>query len=57
MIIVLARKLLVIIYTLLKFRSSYTEQFFDERRAAVEKKRVGHMNRELVNLGYGIVPA
>jgi len=56
-IIALARKLLVIVYTLLKGRSSYNELCFEQRRAAVERKRVGHMIRELVNLGYGIVPA
>ena len=56
-IVALARKLLVIIYAMLKERSAYSELYFEERRAAVEKKRVSHMIRELVNLGYGVVPA
>jgi transposase len=51
-IVALARKLLVIIYTMLKTNQPYNEQKFVERKNASEQKRVKRMVYELTRLGY-----
>lgn len=57
-IVALARKLLVIIYTMLKTNSPYDEQKFLERKAATEQRRVKRMVFELTKLGYDVsIPA
>jgi transposase len=53
-IIALARKLLVIIFAMLKSKSAYDEQKFVERKNASEQKRVKRMVSELSKLGYSI---
>lgn len=53
-IVALARKLLVVIYAMLKSDQSYNEQKFAERKEAVDKKRVGRMLNELARLGYAV---
>jgi transposase len=57
-IVALARKLLVIIFTMLKSNSAYDEQKSSERKQASEQKRVSRMVHELTKLGYTVsVPA
>jgi len=51
-IIALARKLLVIIYTMLKSGTFYDEGCFEERRKNCEQKRVSRYIAELQKLGY-----
>jgi transposase len=53
-IIALARKLLVIIFAMLKSRSAYDDQKFVERKNASEQKRVKRMVSELTKLGYAV---
>ena len=53
-IVALARKLLVIIYTMLKTQQPYDENRFLERKAAVEQKRVSRMVHELTKFGYTV---
>jgi transposase len=53
-IVALARKLLVIIYTMLKSNSPYDEEKFLERKAATEQRRVKRMMFELSRLGYDV---
>ena len=53
-IVALARKLLVIIYTMLKTNQPYDEQRFLERKQAGEQKRVNRMVTELTRLGYSV---
>lgn len=53
-IIALARKLLVIIYTMLKTDSTFNEQCFETRKAKSERKRVSRMIHELAQLGYEV---
>ncbi|HSD82855.1 MAG TPA: IS110 family transposase [Anaerolineae bacterium] len=53
-IIALARKLLVIIFTMLKSRSAYDEQKFVDRKNASEQKRVKRLVSELTKLGYAV---
>lgn len=53
-IIALARKLLVIIYTMLKSNCAYDEQKFMERKHASDQKRVKRMVSELTGLGYAV---
>lgn len=53
-IVALARKLLVIIYTMLKTNQPYNEQKFVERKNASEQKRVKRMVYELTRLGYAV---
>ena len=53
-IIALARKLLVIIYTMLKTNQPYNEQKYLERKNASEQKRVKRMVNELTRLGYAV---
>ena len=56
-IVALARKLLVIIYAMLKSKSAYDEQKFWVRKEATEQKRVSRMIHELSKLGYSITAA
>lgn len=51
-IIALARKLLVIIYTMLKTETYYDESVFEKRRIATQQKRTGHYIHELEKQGY-----
>ena len=53
-IIALARKLLVMIYTMLKSGELYDENHFEQRRAQCESKRTARMVQELARLGYSI---
>lgn len=53
-IVALARKLLVIIYTMLKTNQPYDEQRFLEQKQANEQKRVNRMVKELTRLGYSV---
>lgn len=53
-IVALARKLLVIIYTMLKTNQPYKEEKFLERKKASEKRRVSRMVNELSRLGYAV---
>lgn len=53
-IVALARKLLVIIYTMLKTNQPYDEQRFLERKQASKQQRVNRMVRELTRLGYSV---
>ncbi len=53
-IVALARKILVIIYTMLKTNSPYDEQKFLERKKASEQRRVKRMVYELTRLGYDV---
>jgi len=50
-IIALARKLLVIIYAMLRSGQPFDEQRFQERKVASEQRRVRHMVHELTKLG------
>ena len=57
-IVALARKLLVIIYTMLKTDQFYNEEKFMERKKASEQRRVKRMVYELSQLGYAVtIPA
>ena len=56
-IVALARKLLVIIYTMLKTNQPFNEAKFLERKNASEQRRVGRMVNELTRLGYAVAPA
>jgi transposase len=53
-IVALARKLLVIIYTMLKSNQLFDEQKFLVRKEVTEQKRVSRMMIELSRLGYVI---
>jgi transposase len=53
-IVALARKLLVIIYTMLKTGQKYDEQKFLERRKVSEQRKVKRMVYELGRLGYSV---
>lgn len=53
-IVALARKLLVIIYAMLKSKSAYDEQKFSQRKECTEQKRVSRMVHELTKLGYAV---
>jgi transposase len=53
-IIALARKLLVIIYAMLKTGQPFDEQKFLERKVASEQRRVSRMVHELTKLGYAV---
>lgn len=53
-IVALARKLLVIIYTMLKTDTMYDESCFDIRRQQTEQKRVVKMVSELKKLGFEV---
>jgi transposase len=53
-IVALARKLLVIIFAMLRSKRAYDEQKFVERKEASEQKRVKRMVNELTRLGYAV---
>jgi hypothetical protein len=53
-IVALARKLLVIIYTMLKNDTPYNESNFEIRKAQTEQKRIARMVYELKKLGYEV---
>lgn len=53
-IIALARKLLVMIYAMLKSNRAYDEQKFLERKQASEQKHISRMVHELTRLGYSV---
>lgn len=53
-IIALARKLLVIIYTMLKTDSSFNEQCFETRKTQSQRKRISKLILELAQLGYEV---
>ena len=54
--IALARKLLTLIYTMLKTKEPYNEDCFEQRRKSCERKRAHRMVNELQKLGYTVVP-
>ena len=54
--IALARKLLTLIYTMLKTKEPYNEDCFEQRRKSCERKRAHRMVNELQKLGYMVVP-
>jgi len=53
-IVALARKLLVIIYTMLKTNNLYNEQKFLERMEATNQRHLKRMVNELTRLGYAV---
>jgi transposase len=55
-IIALARKLLVIIYTMLRNGTFFDENMFESRRLNAEKQRANRYIRKLEKLGYTIAP-
>ena len=54
--IALARKLLTLIYSMLKTGQPYNEDCFEQRRKRCERKRAHRMVNELQKLGYMVVP-
>ena len=50
-----ARKVLSIIYTMLKTGTPYSEECFEQRRQRCERKRANRMVNELQKLGYTVV--
>jgi len=53
-IVALARKLLVIIYAMLKSDQLYNEQKFIERKNAANQRHINRMVSELTRLGYAV---
>lgn len=53
--VALARKLLTLIYTMLKTGQPYNEDCFEQRRKQSERKRANRMVNELQKLGYMVV--
>ena len=53
-VVALARKILVIIYTMLKTNEPYNEERFLERKKISEQKKVKRMVNELSRLGYQV---
>jgi transposase len=53
-VVALARKILVIIYTMLKTNEPYNEERFLERKKISEQKKVKRMVNELTRLGYQV---
>lgn len=53
--VALARKLLTLIYTMLKTKEPYNEDCFEQRRKRSERKRANRMVHELQKLGYLVV--
>lgn len=53
-VVALARKILVIIYTMLKTNEPYNEERFLERKMISEQKKVKRMVNELSWLGYQV---
>lgn len=54
--IALVRKLLTLIYSMLKTGQPYNEDCFEQRQKRCERKRVHRMVNELQKLGYMVVP-
>jgi len=54
--VALARKILVVIYTMLKTGRPYDEDAYKERRLQCEQKKANRMIHELTKLGYQIIP-
>lgn len=54
--IALARKLLVVIYLMLKTKSPYDEGQYEIRKQQCERKRANRMIHELSKLGYQVTP-
>ena len=54
--IALARKLLTLIYSMLKTGQPYNEDCFEQQRKRCERKRAHRMVNELQKLGYMIIP-
>ena len=55
--IALARKLLTVIYHMLKNDEPYAEERYEQRRQQCERKRANRMIHELEKLGYQVSPA
>ena len=55
--IALARKLLVVIYTMLKNGTPYDENIYEQRRQQCERKRANRLIHELAKLDYQVTPA
>lgn len=55
-VVALARKLLSIIYTMLKTGQPYNEDCFEQRRKQCEQKRTSRMIHELSRLGFRVEP-
>jgi len=55
--VALARKLLVLIYSMLKTGIPYNEECFELRRQQCEQKRATRMIYELTKLGYQVTPS
>lgn len=55
--VALARKLLVVIYIMLKNKVPYDEDSYETRRQQSERKRASRMIHELNRLGYQVIPA
>ena len=53
-IVALTRKLLVIIYTMIKSNTFYDEQKFLERKEIVNQRRIKRMVNELTGLGFSV---
>lgn len=53
-IVALARKILVLLYTMLKTNQPYDEQSFLERQETSNRKRITRMMNELAGSGYVI---
>jgi len=53
-IVALAKKLLVIIYTILKTDTQYNKSYFELRRVQTEQKRITRMVYELKKLGFEV---
>ena len=54
--VALARKLLVVIYIMLKNKTPYNEDSYEQRRIQYEQKRARHYITELTKLGYEVSP-
>ena len=54
--VALARKLLVVIYIMIKNKVPYDEESYEARRQQNERKRANRMIHELGRLGYQVIP-
>ena len=55
-VVALARKLMVIIYTMLKTKTPYNEDCFEERKKKCERRRTNRLIHELTMLGFKVQP-
>ena len=55
-VVALARKLLAIIYTMLKTKTQYNEDCFEERKKKCERRRTDRLIHELTMLGFKVEP-